>query len=115
MQHLLDKVATYQPDEIAAIARRRVDVVARIELMGEGIQRVVERTALEARPDYADALNNLGYTLFQAVVNNALNDLLSPDPCCVLNEKLVPVTRLISTPLVMVVHPSVPARSVSTP
>jgi tripartite-type tricarboxylate transporter receptor subunit TctC len=54
-----------------------------------------------------------GYTLFQAVVNNALNDLLSPDPCCVLNEKLVPVTRLISTPLVMVVHPSVPARSVN--
>jgi tripartite-type tricarboxylate transporter receptor subunit TctC len=53
-----------------------------------------------------------GYTLFQAVVNNALNDLLTPDPCCVLNEKLVPVTRLISTPLVMVVHPSVPARSV---
>ena len=53
-----------------------------------------------------------GHTLFQAVVNNALNDLLTPDPCCLLNDRLVPVTRLISTPLVMVVHPSVPANSV---
>jgi tripartite-type tricarboxylate transporter receptor subunit TctC len=53
-----------------------------------------------------------GYTLFQAVVNNALNDLLMPDDCCKLNDKLVPVTRLVSTPLVMVVHPSVPASSV---
>lgn len=53
-----------------------------------------------------------GHTLLQAVVNNALNDLLTPDPCCMLNEKLVPVTRLISTPLVMVVHPNVPAKSV---
>ena len=50
-----------------------------------------------------------GYTLFQGVINNALNDLVTPDPCCILNEKLVAVTRLISTPLVMVVHPSVPA------
>jgi tripartite-type tricarboxylate transporter receptor subunit TctC len=53
-----------------------------------------------------------GHTLFQAVVNNALNDLLTPDACCVLNDRLIPVTRLISTPLVMVVHPSVPANSV---
>src|SRR6185295_6337898 len=53
-----------------------------------------------------------GYTLFQGVINNALNDLVTPDPCCILNEKLLAVTRLISTPLVMVVHPSVPANSV---
>jgi len=53
-----------------------------------------------------------GHTLLQAVVNNALNDLLTPDPCCLLNDKLVPVTRLISTPLVMVVHPGVPAKNV---
>ena len=53
-----------------------------------------------------------GHTLFQAVVNNALNDLLTPDACCILNDKLVAVTRLISTPLVMVVHPSVSATSV---
>src|SRR5262245_64280155 len=44
-----------------------------------------------------------GYTLFQAVVNNAINDVLAPDPCCVLNDRLVAVTRLYTTPLVMVV------------
>jgi tripartite-type tricarboxylate transporter receptor subunit TctC len=53
-----------------------------------------------------------GLTLFQAVVNNAINDALAPDPCCTLNDKLVPVTRLVSTPLVMVVHPAVQASSV---
>jgi tripartite-type tricarboxylate transporter receptor subunit TctC len=53
-----------------------------------------------------------GHTLLQAVVNNALNDLLTPDPCCLLNDRLVAVTRLISTPLVMVVHPGVPAKTV---
>jgi tripartite-type tricarboxylate transporter receptor subunit TctC len=42
------------------------------------------------------------------VVNNAINDALAPDPCCVLTDKLVPVTRLYTTPLVMVVHPSLP-------
>jgi tripartite-type tricarboxylate transporter receptor subunit TctC len=62
------------------------------------------REAARSAPD--------GHTLFQAVVNNALNDIVTPDPCCLLNEKLVAVTRLISTPLVMVVHPSVPANSV---
>jgi tripartite-type tricarboxylate transporter receptor subunit TctC len=62
------------------------------------------REAARSAPD--------GHTLFQAVVNNALNDIVMPDPCCLLNEKLVAVTRLISTPLVMVVHPSVPASSV---
>ena len=59
------------------------------------------REAARAAPD--------GYTIYQAVINNALNDLLTPDPCCLLNEKLVAVTRLYTTPLVMVVHPSVPA------
>jgi tripartite-type tricarboxylate transporter receptor subunit TctC len=51
-----------------------------------------------------------GYTLLQAVINNALNDLLTPDPCCLLNDKLIAVTRLYTTPLVMVVHPSVAAK-----
>ena len=61
------------------------------------------REAARAAPD--------GYTLLQAVVNNALNDLLTPDPCCILNDKLIPVTRLYTTPLVMVVHPSVAANN----
>jgi tripartite-type tricarboxylate transporter receptor subunit TctC len=60
------------------------------------------REAARAAPD--------GYTIFQGVINNALNDLLTPDPCCILNEKLIPVTRLYTTPLIMVVHPSVPAK-----
>jgi len=59
------------------------------------------REAARAAPD--------GYTLYQAVVNNAINDALAPDPCCVLNDKLVAVTRLYTTPLVMVVHPGVQA------
>ena len=61
------------------------------------------REAARSAPD--------GYTLLQAVVNNALNDLLTPDPCCILNDKLLAVTRLYTTPLVMVVHPSVAANS----
>jgi tripartite-type tricarboxylate transporter receptor subunit TctC len=61
------------------------------------------REAARAAPD--------GYTLLQAVVNNALNDLLAPDPCCILNDKLIPVTRLYTTPLVMVVHPAVAANN----
>ena len=59
------------------------------------------REAARSTPD--------GYTLFQAVVNNAINDALAPDPCCILNDRLVAVTRLYTTPLVMVTHPSVPA------
>jgi tripartite-type tricarboxylate transporter receptor subunit TctC len=61
------------------------------------------REAARAAPD--------GYTLLQAVVNNALNDLLTPDPCCILNDKLIAVTRLYTTPLVMVVHPGVAANN----
>lgn len=62
---------------------------------------IAAREAARSAPD--------GYTLFQAVVNNAINDALAPDACCVLNDKLIPVTRLYTTPLVMVVNPSVPA------
>jgi tripartite-type tricarboxylate transporter receptor subunit TctC len=60
------------------------------------------REAARAAPD--------GYTIYQAVINNALNDVLAPDACCVLNEKLVPVTRLYTTPLIMVVNLDVPAK-----
>ena len=50
-----------------------------------------------------------GYTLLHGNINNSLNDLISKDTCCRLNEALIPVARLTVTPLVMVVHPSVPA------
>jgi tripartite-type tricarboxylate transporter receptor subunit TctC len=52
-----------------------------------------------------------GHTWLHANINNSLNDLLSKDNCCRLGEGLIPVTRLTSTPLVMVVHPSVAANN----
>ncbi len=61
------------------------------------------REAARAAPD--------GYTLFNANINNALNDLLNPDPSCRLNQELVAVTDLALSPLIMVVNPSVPANS----
>jgi tripartite-type tricarboxylate transporter receptor subunit TctC len=54
-----------------------------------------------------------GYTLFNANINNALNDLLAPDPCCRLNRELVAITDLALSPLIMVVNPSVPAKSLA--
>jgi len=50
-----------------------------------------------------------GYTMFLALINNAIGDAANPNPCCRLNFELVPVTRFTMTPLVMVAHPSVPA------
>src|ERR1043165_9147931 len=51
-----------------------------------------------------------GYLVFYGLINNAINDLLSPNACCRLNQELIPVTQFTLSPLVMVVHPSV-ARS----
>ena len=50
-----------------------------------------------------------GYTMFLALINNAIADAANLNPCCRLNQELVPVTRFTMTPLVIVVHPSVPA------
>lgn len=50
-----------------------------------------------------------GYMLLHANINNALNDLLAPDPCCRLNHELTPISRMFASPMVMVVNPSVPA------
>jgi tripartite-type tricarboxylate transporter receptor subunit TctC len=61
------------------------------------------REAARAAPD--------GYTLFNANINNALNDLLNPDSSCRLNQELVAVTDLALSPLIMVVNPAVPANS----
>lgn len=57
------------------------------------------REAAKSAPD--------GYTIFHANINNSLNDILVNDACCKLNEALIPVTLLTSTPLVMVISPSV--------
>jgi tripartite-type tricarboxylate transporter receptor subunit TctC len=65
---------------------------------------IAARETARAAPD--------GYTLFLALINNAIGDALKPDPCCRLNQELVPISRFTMTPLVMVVNPSVPAKSV---
>jgi len=52
-----------------------------------------------------------GYTLLSCNNNNVLNDLLDPDPSCRLNRELVPISRLTSGPLILAVHPSIPAAS----
>jgi tripartite-type tricarboxylate transporter receptor subunit TctC len=52
-----------------------------------------------------------GHTLFYGLVNNAISDALHPDACCQLNRDLLPVIHFTSTPLVMVVHPSVVANT----
>jgi tripartite-type tricarboxylate transporter receptor subunit TctC len=63
------------------------------------------REAAKAPPD--------GHTLFNANINNVLNDLLAPDPSCRLNAELVAVTDIAGSPLIMVVHPSVPAKTLA--
>ena len=52
-----------------------------------------------------------GHTMLLALINNAIGDVLNPDPCCRLNQELLPVSRFTMTPLVMVVHPSLQASS----
>lgn len=61
------------------------------------------KLAAKAPPD--------GYTLFNCNILHALNDLLNPDPSSRLNKELVPITRLTSGPLILVIHPSIPAAS----
>ena len=64
---------------------------------------IATQLAARATPD--------GHTLFYGLINNAINDALHPDSCCRLNQELVPVVHFTSTPLVMVVHPSVAANT----
>ena len=68
-----------------------------------GAGLIAAREAARAAPD--------GHTMLLALINNAIGDVLNPDPCCRLNEALVPVSRFTMTPLVMVVHPSLQAFS----
>ena len=68
-----------------------------------GAGLIAAREAARAAPD--------GHTMLLALINNAIGDVLNPDPCCRLNEALAPVSRFTMTPLVMVVHPSLQAFS----
>ena len=61
------------------------------------------RLAAKGAPD--------GYTLYSCTNNDMMNDLLNPDPSSRLNQELVPITRLTSGPLILAVHPSIPATS----
>jgi tripartite-type tricarboxylate transporter receptor subunit TctC len=69
-----------------------------------GAGLIAAREAAGAAPD--------GHTLLLALINNAIADVLKPDPCCRLNQELLPVSRFTMTPLVMVVHPSLKTRTV---
>ena len=54
-----------------------------------------------------------GYTMFYGLINNALNDVLYPNSCCRLNRELIPVAHFTVTPLVMVIHPGIPANTLA--
>ncbi len=64
---------------------------------------IAAREAAKSAPD--------GHTMLLALINNAIADALKPDPCCRLNQELMPVSRFTMTPLVMVLNPSVPAQN----
>lgn len=64
---------------------------------------IATQLAARAQPD--------GHTVFFGLVNNAINDLLDPKWCCQLNRELVSVVHYTLTPLVMVIHPGVPANT----
>jgi len=66
-----------------------------------GAGLIASREAARAAPD--------GHTLLLALINSAIFDALAPDPCCRLNQELLPVSRFTMTPLVVVVNPSLPA------
>lgn len=69
-----------------------------------GAGLIAAREAAGAAPD--------GHTMLLALINNAIADVLKPDPCCRLNQELLPVSRFTMTPLVMVAHPSLKVSTV---
>lgn len=68
-----------------------------------GAGLIAARETARAAPD--------GHTLLLALINNAIGDALNPDPCCRLNQELIPISRFTMTPLIAVVNPGVPGAS----
>ena len=68
-----------------------------------GAGLIAAREAAKSAPD--------GHTMLLALINNAISDVLKPDPCCRLNQELLPVSRFTMTPLLVVVHPSLQVRT----
>ena len=68
---------------------------------GGGPGLIALREAAKAAPD--------GHTLILALINSAIFDAISPDPCCRLNHELIPISRFTMTPLVMIANPAMPA------
>jgi tripartite-type tricarboxylate transporter receptor subunit TctC len=68
-----------------------------------GAGLIAAREAAKSPPD--------GHTMLLALINNAISDVLKPDACCRLNRELLPVSRFTMTPLLLVVHPSIEART----
>ena len=97
-----------------------VDVFAR-KLSGPLAERLGQPVVVDNRPGGNSAIGAReaarapadGYTLFHANINNSLNDLLLNDACCKLNEALIPITMLTSSPLVMVVPPSLGVKTLA--
>ena len=53
-----------------------------------------------------------GHTLFNANINNAINDSIAPDPTTRLTYELIAITDMAQSPLIMVVNPTVPVNTV---
>ncbi len=107
MRILVPSVAGSSPDirarQIAAKLSQEMGQPVIVENRPGANGLIAAREAVKGGPD--------GHTLFLALINNAIFDVLKPDPCCRLNQELVPVSRFTMTPLVMVVYPGLPART----